>query len=77
MVAAVRVVRVSLVGGDKARAYALSGWSAMAVGEVRRQREAGRGLPWVAWKTRWRCRVDSRPCSSGSRAVLCRTASVM
>ena len=44
MVAVVRVVRVFLVAGDKALAYALQVWSAMADGEVRRQRETGRGL---------------------------------
>ena len=43
MVAVVRVVRVFLVAGDKALAYALQVWSAMANGEVRRQRETGRG----------------------------------
>ena len=44
MVAVVRVVRVFLVAGDKALAYALQVWSAMADDEVRRQRETGRGL---------------------------------
>jgi len=43
MVAVVHVVRVFLVAGDKALAYALQVWSAMANGEVRRQRETGRG----------------------------------
>ena len=47
-------VRVFLVAGDKALAYALQVWSAMADGEVRRQRETGRGgSPWVAWKNGW------------------------
>ena len=36
MVAVVRVVRVFLVAVDKALAYALQVWSAMADGEVRR-----------------------------------------
>ena len=44
MVAGCAWVCVFLVAGDKALAYALSGWSAMADGEVRRQREIGRGL---------------------------------
>ena len=71
-------VRVFLVAGDKALAYALQVWSAMADGEVRQQRETGRGgSPWVAWKNGWWCHVDSRPCSSGSRAVPCQDASVM
>ena len=48
-------VRVFLVAGGKALAYALQVWSAMADGEVRRQRETGRGggSPWVAWKNGW------------------------
>ena len=44
MVAVVHVVRVFLVAGDKTLAYALQVWSAMADGEVRRQRETKRGL---------------------------------
>ena len=43
MVAGCAWVRVFLVAGDKALAYALQVWSAMADGEVRRQRETGRG----------------------------------
>ena len=38
MVVVVRVVHVFLVARDKALAYALQVWSAMADGEVRRQR---------------------------------------
>ena len=55
MVAIVRMVRVFLVAGDKTLAYALQVWSAMADGEVRWQRETGRGggSPWVAWKNGW------------------------
>jgi len=44
IVAVVRVVHVFLVAGGKALAYALPVWSAMADGEVRWQRETGRGL---------------------------------
>ena len=59
MVAVVRVVRVFLVAGDKALAYALQVWSAMADDEVRRQRETGRGLTmggveeWMAMPCRF------------------------
>ena len=54
MVAGCAWVRVFLVARDKALAYALQVWSAMADGEVRRQRETGRGgSPWVAWKNGW------------------------
>ena len=55
MVAVVRVVRVFLVVGDKALAYALQVWGAMADGVVRLQRETGWGKssPWVAWKSGW------------------------
>ena len=54
MVAGCVWVRVFLVAGDKALAYALQVWSAMADGEVRRQRETRRGgSPWVAWKNGW------------------------
>ena len=36
---------------EMALAYALQVWCAMADGEVRRQRETGRGgSPWVLWK---------------------------
>ena len=44
MVAGCAWVHVFLVAGDKALAYALQVWGAMADGEVRRQREIGRGL---------------------------------
>ena len=59
MVAVVRVVRVFLVAVDKALAYALQVWSAMADDEVRRQRETGRGLTvggveeWMAMTCRF------------------------
>ena len=43
MVSGCAWVRVFLVAGDKALAYALQVWSAMADGEVRRQRETERG----------------------------------
>ena len=48
-------VRVFLVAGDKALAYALQVWGAMVDGEVRRQSETERGesSPWVAWKSGW------------------------
>ena len=55
MVAGCAWVRVFLVAGDKALAYALQVWGAMADGEVRWQRETGRGKssPWVASKSGW------------------------
>ena len=59
MVAVVHVVRVFLVAGDKTLAYALQVWSAMADGEVRRQRETGWGLTmggmeeWMAMPCRF------------------------
>ena len=52
MVAIVRVVHVFLVAGDKALAYALQVWSAMADGEVRRQRETERGGAHRGWRGR-------------------------
>ena len=62
MVAVVRVVRVFLVAGDKALAYALQVWSAMADGEVRRQRETGRGGLTVGGVEEWMvmpCRFEA------------------
>ena len=55
MVAGCAWVRVFLVAGDKALAYALQVWGAMVDGEVRRQSETERGesSPWVAWKSGW------------------------
>ena len=49
-------VHVFLVAGGKALAYALQVWSAMADGEVWRQRErpeGGKNSLWVAWKSGW------------------------
>ena len=59
MVAGCAWVRVFLVAEDKALACALQVWGAMADGEVRRQRETGRGLTvggveeWMAMSCRF------------------------
>ena len=59
MVAVVRMVRVFLVAGGKALAYALPVWSAMADDEVQRQRETRRRLTmggmeeWMAMPCRF------------------------